>query len=340
VSESSPNQLQERFFGCLLGGMIGDVIGAAVEAESPGYIRKTFQNLDQILALKSVPELITGDWEVGRFTDDTQMTLSVAEWLARETKLDGPGLLERFCRAYEPWRHYGSGTRLVLESYPTARDKWAELATAMFPHGSYGNGSAMRVAPVGLYLHNDLHGLIKVAHISSLVTHSHYLAIQGAALQATAVAVAVRGPVDTNQFLRMLSVTRTHFQQLGQDITVYKRALARIAQGIAKQMQPSKMVQLLGNGIKAQEAVPMAIYCFLANPGSFERAVEAAIFLGGDIDTIGSMTGALSGAALGESQIPERWLRRVTETNYTPSKVREAALDLYNRGRQFNFKAR
>jgi ADP-ribosylglycohydrolase len=69
----------EKFSGCLLGGMIGDIIGAAVEAESPGYIRKTFQNLDQILALKSVPELLTGEWEVGRFTDDTQMTLCVAE---------------------------------------------------------------------------------------------------------------------------------------------------------------------------------------------------------------------------------------------------------------------
>ena len=40
--------LENKFAGCLLGGMIGDVIGAAVEAESPGYIRKTFQNLDDL----------------------------------------------------------------------------------------------------------------------------------------------------------------------------------------------------------------------------------------------------------------------------------------------------
>ena len=60
----------DKFSGALLGGMIGDVIGAAVEAESPGYIRKTFKNLDDILALKSVPEILSGDWEVGRFTDD------------------------------------------------------------------------------------------------------------------------------------------------------------------------------------------------------------------------------------------------------------------------------
>ena len=102
-----------KFCGSLLGGMVGDMIGAVVEAESPGYIRKTFQNLDQILALKSVPELFTGEWEVGRFTDDTQMTLCVAEWLIHDDALGGKNLLEQFCRAYEPWRHYGSGTRLI-----------------------------------------------------------------------------------------------------------------------------------------------------------------------------------------------------------------------------------
>src|SRR5262252_2283092 len=109
---------KDKFSGALLGGMIGDVIGAAVEAESPGYIRKTFQNLDEILALKSVPELITGEWEVGRFTDDTQMTLGLAEWLISDQSLSGKSLLQRFCRSYEPWRHYGPGTRLILESFP------------------------------------------------------------------------------------------------------------------------------------------------------------------------------------------------------------------------------
>jgi poly(ADP-ribose) glycohydrolase ARH3 len=196
--------LREKFSGCLLGGMLGDVIGAAVEAESPEYIRKTFRNLDEILALKSVPELLSGEWEVGRFTDDTQMTLCVAEWLASEPKLDGKTLLQRFCRAYEPWRHYGPGARMILEAFPTAGDKWPDLATAMFPQGSYGNGSAMRVAPVGLFLHNDLPGILKLARTSSVVTHSHYLAVQGAAFQASAVAAGARGAFERGQFLRIL----------------------------------------------------------------------------------------------------------------------------------------
>jgi ADP-ribosylglycohydrolase len=100
-------KLQEKFTGSLLGGMLGDVIGAAVEAESPGYIRKTFKNLDEILELESVPELFGGKWKVGQFTDDTQMSICVAEWLLHESKLDGKPLLKRFSQAYQPWRRYG-----------------------------------------------------------------------------------------------------------------------------------------------------------------------------------------------------------------------------------------
>src|SRR5262249_40553654 len=89
---------------------------------------------------------------------------------------------------------------------------------------------------------------------------------------------------------------------------------------------------VLGNGIKAQEAVPMAIYCYLANLRSFEKAVEAAIFLGGDTDTIASMTGAISGAALCESNIPARWIERTKETVYTPERIRAIACALYRKG--------
>jgi poly(ADP-ribose) glycohydrolase ARH3 len=317
---------------------MGDVIGAAVEAESPGYIRRTFRNLDEILALKSVPELFSGEWEVGRFTDDTQMTISVAEWLASGARLDGKALLERFWRAYEPWRHYGPGVRLILESYPNARERWMELATAMFPQGSYGNGSAMRVGPIGLFLHNDLAAVIDVVRTSSIVTHSHYLAVQGAVLQATAVALAVSGNVVADQLIGTLKIALSHFEERGEDTSVYRQALTRMAEGISKNIPAQRMADVLGNGIKAQEAVPMAIYCFLANRASYEKALETAIFIGGDTDTIASMTGSISGAALGENSIPKRWLQRVREMVYTPEKLSQIAFELYRKGKMNNFK--
>jgi poly(ADP-ribose) glycohydrolase ARH3 len=331
--------LQEKFSGSLLGGMLGDVIGAVVEAESPGYIRKTFKDIDEILALESVPELFGGKWKVGRFTDDTQMSICVAEWLLQENKLDGKTLLEKFSQSYQPWRRYGPGASFVLENFPKYPDKWAELATAMFPQGSYGNGSAMRVSPVGLFFHNSLPSIIRGSKISSVVTHAHYLAIQGAALQATAVGLAARSlSLDAEHFIRILSATLSHFEEQIQDVSIFRRALEIISQGISRKVAPEKLADVLGTGIKAQEAVPMAIYCFLAHPESYERAVKQAVFLGGDTDTIACMTGSISGAYLGEKHIPKKWLLRVKEDFYNPEKLREIAVGLWKKGRMHQFK--
>jgi ADP-ribosylglycohydrolase len=144
--------------------------------------------------------------------------------------------------------------------------------------------------------------------------------------------------LDSARFLGTLKIALGHFEKIGEDTSVYRKALAQIGEGITKKVPAQKMAAVLGNGIKAQEAVPMAIYCFLANRDSLEKAVEAAIFLGGDTDTIASMTASISGAALGEKSIPERWLRRVTEIAYTSDKVRQIAFELYRKGKTSNFK--
>ncbi len=69
----------------------------------------------------------------------------------------------------------------------------------------------------------------------------------------------------------------------------------------------NKVIDELGNGIEAFNSVPTAIYSFLSQPHSFAQAVLHAISLGGDTDTIGAMTGAISGAYLGFDSIPGRW---------------------------------
>src|SRR3954451_25214858 len=99
--------LRDKFRGCLLGAAVGDVIGAVVEAESAGYIAATYRSVDDILAAGSVPEFAGPDWTVGRFTDDTQVMLCVAEWLLAGEAPSPQPLLARLAAAYEPWRRYG-----------------------------------------------------------------------------------------------------------------------------------------------------------------------------------------------------------------------------------------
>jgi len=78
----------------------------------------------------------------------------------------------------------------------------------------------------------------------------------------------------------------------------------------------AKVVAELGNGIEAFNSVPTAIHSFLSQPQSFARAVLHAISLGGDTDTIGAMTGAISGAYLGFDLIPSGWRDRLENRLY------------------------
>jgi poly(ADP-ribose) glycohydrolase ARH3 len=326
--------LRERFRGCLLGAAVGDVAGAVVEAESAGYIAKTYQSVDKILATPFVPEFTGPDWRVGRFTDDTQMTLCVAEWLVAGEAPAPEALLARFAAAYEPWRRYGSGTAQILRAYPEHRSQWRGLTTMMFPHGSYGNGngSAMRVAPVGLASFNKPQEAMTLAIESSRPTHSHPLAFQGATLQAMAVATAAATAIDftSGAFVEPLRAGLGYFADLMQDTSKFSTALDAIEHGLARGASCMEMSVTLGTGIEVYEAVPMALYCFLRHAESLADVVQQAIFIGGDTDTIASIVGAISGASLDEGAIPANWLAAVREETYPPVVIRELADRLYD----------
>jgi poly(ADP-ribose) glycohydrolase ARH3 len=137
--------LKDRFAGCLLGLAIGDALGAKFEAQSPDAIRARFSSVERLIAYPQ-DEI----W----YTDDTQMAIGVAETLV----LNGEVIEEHLCRAfvanYVPSRGYGRGARAVLEAMEAGRDH-RQVADRYFAGGSFGNGAAMRVAPVGLLFRDD-----------------------------------------------------------------------------------------------------------------------------------------------------------------------------------------
>ena len=99
---------------------------------------------------------------------------------------------------------------------------------------------------------------------------------------------------------------------------IYREKLAIISDLLTGTESPgfSDVVAILGNGIEAYNSVPTAIYSFLSHPLSFEEAVLYAISLGGDTDTIGAMTGAISGAYLGVDLIPGKWQMKLENRLY------------------------
>jgi poly(ADP-ribose) glycohydrolase ARH3 len=280
----SDSELLDRLRGCLLGLAIGDALGGKFEAQDAEAIRARFPTVQ---ALIDYPQ--DEIW----YTDDTQMAIGVAETLIAHGQILEESLCRSFVENYVPSRGYGRGARAVLEAMEDGRD-YRRVAEQYFPGGSYGNGAAMRVAPVGLVFRDHLPKLWEQARQSALPTHLHPLGIEGAQLLARAVALATqRTTFDRASFFADL---------LGSCESADYRSKIEAA----AQVQTPDDLALLGNRIEALHSVPTAIASFALTPESFEETIAHVIFLGGDTDTLAAMAGALSGAFVGAGKLPSR----------------------------------
>jgi poly(ADP-ribose) glycohydrolase ARH3 len=280
--------MKSRFSGCMLGCAVGDALGASFEGTLKPRISKMPFN--------------------GKWTDDTHMMLGIAESLVANGEMNEKHMMERFMENHrqEPWRGYGPGPptifQMIREGIP-----WNQAAGRLFHgDGSFGNGSAMRVAPIGLLYHQDPKTLREMAHRSSALTHTHELGMEGAAIQAYAVSLALRwNRIDPLEFLGEIE----RFAQTDE----YKEKMHNAANLLGA--DPDEVIRSLGHSVESFRSVPTAIYSFARNPRDFSDAVTYAISLGGDTDTIGAMCGAIAGAHHGEEGIPEKW-REVERAEY------------------------
>ncbi len=280
VSRPDPS---DRFAGCLLGLAIGDALGARFEGQSPEQIAGRFRSAEALMANPPTGELY--------YTDDTQMAIGVAETLVVCQGIDEAEICRRFLTNYVPHRGYGRGARVVLDAMVEGKDH-RSLAENHFPGGSFGNGAAMRVAPVGLMFRHDHDQLWHHARLSALPTHVHPLGIEGAQLLALAVALAASlETIDRETFFETLAGRCQSMEYAGP-----LRRAARI--------DNRKDLALFGNGIEATASVVTAIASFALTPHSYEQTIGNVILLGGDTDTIAAMAGAISGAFLGREAIP------------------------------------
>ncbi|MGB9920184.1 MAG: ADP-ribosylglycohydrolase family protein [Moorellales bacterium] len=293
---TDPGILRLKFRGCLVGLALGDALGAPFEGAGP------VTGTEVLAAVARRPLL--------RYTDDTHMAIGVAASLIACRGFDGRHMAETFVRNFElePWRGYGPGPPRVFRRIKSGAP-WDRAAEEIYPGGSFGNGAAMRAAPVGLFYWRDPARLREVAYLSARITHAHPLGKEGAALEAYAVALAAAlGPSGSAEdFLERLAAFVTE--------PVYRDKLETTKELLGA-ADATEVAVRLGNGIEAFNSVPAAICCFLRHPGSFEEAVVEAASLGGDADTIAAMTGAISGAWLGIGAIPEEWAAKLENRNY------------------------
>jgi len=246
-----------------------------------------------------------------RYTDDTAMMIGIAESLIENRGFNAEHMVRTFIKNYdaEPWRGYGPGPTAIFKMMKLGLS-WKQAAVRMYLGGSYGNGSAMRIAPIGLFHYDNLDQLREIAYQSSQITHTHSLGMEGAALQAYAVALAVKTDPDywdKYDFLRKLS----NFVEVDE----YQKKLKSIRTLLRENASKLEIVQELGNTIEAINSVPISIFSFLANLG-FKAALDYALSLGGDRDMISAMTGAIAGACYGIKDIPEEWKEGLENRDY------------------------
>ncbi|WP_019852804.1 ADP-ribosylglycohydrolase family protein [Actinopolyspora mortivallis] len=286
----------DRARGLLLGAALGDALGAPFEGRS------------------HVPEDLLDELEedTGQlpYTDDTVLTLVLAEHLLErgpDGDLDEDTLATGFARAWEaePGRGWGGAVRDVFGEI-LAGGHWQRAAARLFGGaGSFGNGGAMRVAPVALVA-SDSGEAAELGRRSARITHAHPDGFHGAAVQACAAWLALSGfPDPSTERRRFLDVVaggcgdQRWFSLLEQ---------VDSATGAAT---PERAGELLGNDVSAVGSVPLALLAFLLHPDSPREAMRFAIRAGGDTDTVASMAGALAGARCGAAALPEGQLRRL-----------------------------
>jgi len=287
--------LAARFTGCLLGAALGDAVGE---------LAFTCRGREPLEARATEAELL-------RYTDDTAMALVLAAHLLERGEVDTEALGAAFHRAYaeEPWRGYGPGPPCLFRLVEERGLPYEEAARTLYGgRGSLGNGAAMRVAPVGLLGHRWPAGrLYEAAAASARATHTHPVGVDGAAVQARAVARACTldpgAPFEPLAFVdELLRFART------EELRV---KLATLHALLEHRAGPSEAGALLGQGVAVHESLPFALYCFLVHPRASRECLLCAVLHGGDRDTLGAMAGALSGAYLGEAGLPGEWLARL-----------------------------
>jgi ADP-ribosylglycohydrolase len=299
--ESSMNPI-EAARASLLGLAVGDAFGAMLDGFGAELARRAAKRLIS----RKLP------W---RWTDDTAMAISIVELLERDGTIDTDTLARAFVRRFEqePDRGYGAGAYGLL-SRVSMGASWREESTRMFGgKGSFGNGAAMRAAPIGAFFAPDLDRVRAEALRSAEPTHAHPEGRAGAVAVAVAAALALTRAVAREAILG--EVARWTPNGLTRDKLLRAEQL-----GLAFDVQLAGEELGTGSNVTSQDTVPFAVWAAARHVDSYEEALWTATAHPGldlasnalalfavDRDTVGAIVGGIVACATGPDGIPVLW---------------------------------
>jgi ADP-ribosylglycohydrolase len=333
----------EHFCGCLLGGAVGDALGASVEFHDIHAIRAEYG-----------PAGIT-DYDIaygrrGAITDDTQMALFTAEGVLRAiTRLNHKGISspsDVIHHAYVRWLHT-QGERSRSHFSQHEMDGWlirvkglhsrrapgntcvsalrgAQMGTMERPlNNSKGCGGVMRVAPIGLVA-EDEHRAFDLGCQAAAITHGHPSGYYSAGCFATIIHYLTVGHPAVEAIELTLQLLERRENKGHEECAEAIRHAVALCREVDVTPSP-EVIERMGGGWVGEEALAISVYCALQAPDDFARGVLLAVNHSGDSDSTGAITGNLLGLMQGVDAIPPKWLADLE----LRSEIEAVALDLH-----------
>lgn len=335
----------EHFKGCILGGAIGDALGAPIEFMSIDQIRSEFGEM----GLTDYSEAYGRN---GAITDDTQMTLFTAEGLilskVRQEYERDKGVISAGYHALLRWLYTqeinlqdnlirNHGTCSIVDGVLTGHKelfssrapgnsclsplKSGKIGTIGDPiNNSKGCGGVMRMAPVGL-AYDDPDKAFHFGCKLAALTHGHPTGYLAAGTFAALTSLIISGNSLTEAIedsTLILKADKNHEETL--------RAIGDAVDIVGKEIPEPEVIEKIGAGWIAEEALAISFYCSLVADDDFKKGVLLSVNHSGDSDSTGSITGNILGALYGIDIFPENWLSELELKEL----IEEVADDLYD----------
>lgn len=308
---------RDQFRGCLLGQCLGDALGFPVEGYPPQTCR---QYVTEVLRTDRAGSVGRGCLAFGQYTDDSQLARELMQSVVACGGFEPEDYASRVAAIFADNRIVGRG--MACDAAARRLNQGVPWDEAGEPPPAAGNGTAMRAGPVGLCCFDDPERMLRVAHDQARITHQDPRCSAGAAAVAGAVALGMEHEaIEPGPFLAQLAEWAGAFseefagylRQLGDEWLALppEQAVGPMARaGVAAEFERE---QWSGISPFVVGSVLWSLYAFLRSPEDYWETICTAIAVGGDVDTTGAMAGAVSGAHVGLTALPDALLHRLAD---------------------------
>ncbi|GEN68698.1 ADP-ribosylglycohydrolase family protein [Chryseobacterium rhizosphaerae] len=283
----------------IMGVCIGDALGVPVEFKDRDYLKR--------FPVTEMQEFGSHNQPKGTWSDDSSLTLCLAEVLTKEYDL------EKIGQSFVQWNKYGHWTAhgRLFDIGGTTREAIARLIkgeSARFSGNIFeednGNGSLMRILPLAFYLKDEenLENIYQTVKEVSTITHGHFRSVFACFIYVIFTIQLIKGKNKTEAYTYMQEVSSEYAEKQWfslSEVELFHRVLKNDISDY-----PEDEIRGSGYVLHSLEA---SLWCFL-NSESYSEAVLKAVNLGEDTDTTGAITGGLAGIYYGFENIPQEWI--------------------------------